>query len=319
MKNDTNIATSTVGLIIVLGVIWGGAFTIIKVLVDDLTPIEMAAGRLALGALAVIVYLRLRGDLSAPPRGLLLPIAAVAMLDTLIPYTLVGWAQSRIDSSTAAVLISAMPLFTVIFAAATMREESVGRVQVAGIALGFAGVLTLVGGPRVIVEGGSAGQFAVVGAAASYAIGALYARKLLRRVDAATLTATKLSAGALLASVAVAARGDGAGFVALNAADAAALVTLGVVCTGLTFVLYFRLVVAAGSVGASTVTYVIPVFGVLFGVVLLGESLNAAMLGGMALIIAGVATVMYGPMLQSTVTARFAHPHPHVGAPAALR
>ncbi len=285
--------------IIVLGAIWGGAFTLIKVLVDDLSPVEIAAGRLALGAVAVFVFLLLRGAVRWPGLALLLPIGAVAVLDTLVPYTLVGWAESRIDSGSAAVLISAMPLFTVMFASATKRDETIGPLRLAGVAVGFAGVLLFVGSPATILNSGAAGQLAVVGAAASYAAGALYARTLLRRVDAPNFTAVKLALGAILASVAVAITGGGGEFIGLGGADAAALVALGVVCTGLAFVLYFRIVNDVGSVGASTVTYVIPVFGLLFGVVLLDESIGGLAVAGMALIGVGVATVMYGPLLES--------------------
>lgn len=285
--------------IIVLGAIWGGAFTLIKVLVDDLSPVEIAAGRLALGAVAVFVFLLLRGAVRWPGLALLLPIGAVAVLDTLVPYTLVGWAESRIDSGSAAVLISAMPLFTVMFATATKRDETIGPLRLAGVAVGFAGVLLFVGSPATILNSGAAGQLAVVGAAASYAAGALYARTLLRRVDAPNFTAVKLALGAILASVAVAITGGGGEFIGLGGADAAALVALGVVCTGLAFVLYFRIVNDVGSVGASTVTYVIPVFGLLFGVVLLDESIGGLAVAGMALIGVGVATVMYGPLLES--------------------
>jgi len=298
MPRNASGSLSVIAQIIMLGAIWGGAFTLIKVLVHDLSPLEIAAGRLALGALAVFAFLRMRGGLRRPANALILPIACVAMLDTLVPYTLVGWAESRIDSGAAAVLISAMPLFTVVFASATTQDEDIGAARLAGIAVGFAGVLMLVGSPSVIVHSGAAGQLAVVGAAASYAAGALYARTLLRRVDAANFTAVKLTLGAGLASAATLIAGDGGSLLTLGGGDAAALIVLGVVCTGLSFVLYFRIVADVGSVGASTVTYVIPVFGLLFGAVLLDETIDGRTFAGMALIVGGVATVMYGPLFE---------------------
>ena len=294
--------------IVILGAIWGGAFTLIKVLVDDLSPVEIAAGRLALGAIAVFAFLWMRGAVRWPGFALLLPIGVVAVLDTLIPYTLVGWAESRIESGSAAVLISAMPLFTVMFASATRRDESIGPVRLAGVAVGFAGVLLFVGSPSAILHSGAAGQLAVVGAAASYAAGALYARTLLRRVDPPNFTAVKLAVGAILASAAVAMTGGGGELFALGGSDIAALAVLGVVCTGLAFVLYFRIVADVGSVGASTVTYVIPVFGLLFGVALLDESIGGLAIAGMALIGVGVATVMYGPLLEGLAD-RIRHEH----------
>jgi drug/metabolite transporter (DMT)-like permease len=294
--------------LVVLGAIWGGAFTLIKVLVDELTAVEMAAGRLALGAAAVAVVMAALGQLRLPARSLIVPIGVVAVLDTLLPYTLVGWAQTRIDSGAAAVLISAMPLFTVIFAAGVLRTESVGPARLAGIALGFAGVMTMIGGPSAFSESGALGQLAVLGAAASYAVGALYARTLLSRVEAAPFTVTKLAIGAVLAAGATLATGGGGALFTLGASDAMALVTLGVVSTGLSFVIYFRIVQGIGSIGASTVTYVIPVFGLIFGAIFLDESLGANKVGGMALIAGGVAGVMYGPMLEAAVRRMWRRP-----------
>ena len=297
LRNTSN--SISIAQIIALGAIWGGAFTLIKVLVPELSPLEIAAGRLALGALAVFAFLRVRGGLALPSAGLLIPIGVVGVLDTLIPYTLVGWAESRISSGSAAVLISAMPLFTVVFACAGGMDERIGPVRLAGVAVGFAGVLFLVGSPSDVLSSGASGELAVVAAAASYAAGVLYARTILRRVDAANLTAVKLTVAAALASVFVAGTGEGGGLVALSPGAVAALLALGVVCTGFAFVLYFRVVASIGSVGASTVTYVIPVFGLLFGALLLDETIESWTFAGMALLVVGVATVTYGPLLES--------------------
>jgi drug/metabolite transporter (DMT)-like permease len=301
MSRHPSQSLSIAGQIILLGAIWGGAFTLIKVLVDTLSPLEIASGRLALGAIAVLAVITMRGTLRWPGFQLLLPIAVVAMLDTLVPYTLVGWAESRIHSGSAAVLISAMPLFTVVFASMTTQDENIGPARLAGIATGFAGVLMLVGSPDTLLHSGAAGEIAVVGAAASYAAGSLYARRLLKRVDVANLTAVKLTIGAALASLATAVTARGDGFAALDTGEVAALITLGVLCTGLSFVLYFRIVADAGSVVASTVTYVIPVFGLLFGTLFLDESIDQRTFASMALIAAGVATVMYAPIVENAV------------------
>lgn len=298
MTKGTAIAPHVVVTLVALAAIWGGAFTLMKVLVDDLSALEMAAGRLALGAVAVAAVLVLAGDARLPARRLLLPIAGVAVLDTLVPYMLVGWAETRIDSAAAAVLISAMPLFTVILAAGVLRQESVGPARLAGIVVGFGGVLVLIGGPAAFFDSGALGQLAVLGAAVSYAVAALGARALLRHVDPVPFTAAKLAIGAVIAGLALLAAGGGGGFGSLTAGDAAALATLGVVCTGLSFVMYFRVVVTVGTVAASTVTYIIPVFGLLFGAVFLGETISVSMLGGMVLIVTGVACVMYGPALD---------------------
>ena len=114
-------------------------------------------------------------------------------------------------------------------------------------------------------------------------------------------TATKLAIGAVLAAVAMAATGGGAGFGELDGGHIAALVALGVVSTGVSFVLYFRIVQEVGSVGASTVTYIIPVFALIFGAVFLDEAIGTNTVAGMALIALGVAGVMYGAAMERVV------------------
>jgi drug/metabolite transporter (DMT)-like permease len=294
MTTPTQARTSDILLLVALAGVWGSAFTIIKVLLDDLSPAEIAAGRLALGAIAMIALLRLSGPLRLPAASLIAPITLLSLLDTVIPYLLVGYAEGRIHSGTASVLISAMPLFTVLVAAGVLPDERLSASRIAGIAVGFGGVVLLAGSPS-IGEGGRLGALAMVGAAASYGAGVVLARVLLRRIDAMALTAYKLLAGAGVAWSITAAAGDGGGFAALDARGIALLAVLGVVSTGISFAAYFRIVQRIGSVRASTVTYVIPVFGLLFGALTLGESIHATTLAGMTLIIGGVATVMYAP------------------------
>jgi len=308
VQTKSNVSAAVVVQMVLLGAIWGGAFTLIKVLVDGLSPIEIAVGRLLAGALAVAIWLHVRGMLRVPPPALLAPIALLAVLDTVAPYALVGWAESHIDSGAAAVLISTMPLFTVAFAAALLPSERAGGTKLAGVGIGFAGVLVMVGSPRTFTGSTLAGQLAVVGAASSYALGALYARRLLTRIDAPNLVASKLALGAAVAAVAMAGRGQGAALLELSPSHAAALLTLGIVCTGISFVMYFRVVAVTGSVGGSTVTYIIPAFGLLFGALFLGETIEPRTIGGMALIAAGVATVMYLPGIEQAAVWRRLRP-----------
>lgn len=314
MASKNSMPMHTLVALVTLGAIWGGAFTLMKVLVDDLSPVEMAAGRLALGAAAVATWLAVIGKLRWPGRELIVPIGAVALLDTLIPYMLVGWATARIESGVAAVLISVMPLFTVIIAAGVLRTERVGPTRLVGLTAGFAGVLVLIGGPSAIADSGALGQLAVLGAALSYAIGALYARTLLSRVEAGPFTATKLGIGAVVAAGAMVATGGGAGFGELSGGHVAALVALGVVSTGVSFVLYFRIVQEAGTVAASTVTYIIPVFALIFGAAFLEEAIGVSTVAGMGLIATGVAGVMYGPAIERAL--RWASHRHRAAAPA---
>jgi drug/metabolite transporter (DMT)-like permease len=301
MATRTSIPLHMVLLLVLLAAMWGGAFTLIHVLIDTLSAVELAAGRLTLGAFAVAAFVVVRGQLKRPAKKMLVPIGVVAMLDTLVPYMLVGWSQTRIESGASAVLISAMPLFTVVLAAGVLRQECVSPARLTGLAVGFGGVLVMIGDPTAFRESDTVAQLAVLSAAASYAVGALYARTLLGRLDAANFTVTKLTIGAVLAAGVTIATGGGGGFMDMNGGDLVALSVLGVVCTGVTFVLYFRVVAGIGSVGASTVTYMIPLFAMISGAVFLDEQVARETVAGMALIISGVAAVMVGPALEARV------------------
>jgi drug/metabolite transporter (DMT)-like permease len=290
--------TRAVTILLLMGALFGAAFLFMKVLVDEISPLEIVAGRLALGAAAVLAIIAVRGArFRFGPRAVG-KAGALAVLDSIIPFTLVAWAETRIDSGTASVLISTMPAFTVLVASMALPDERLAPVRLLGIPLGFLGVITLSGGDVLDVTSGSAiGQLAVVGAAASYGVSAVYAKVLLKTEDALSLTGTKLACGAALAGLLVFATEGAPGYESLSGQGVAALLALGILSTAVGFTLFIWYVGAAGSVYASLVTYVVPVFGLLLGWAVLGESIGAETALGAGLITLGVATAMYGPKL----------------------
>jgi drug/metabolite transporter (DMT)-like permease len=301
-------AKALFGLLLLAG-FFGPAFLLMKVLNDEISPLEIVAGRLTIAAVAVLAITlaagkRLRFDVPTLAR-----VTPLALMDSVLPFTLVAWAETRIDSGVAGVLISTMPIFTVMFAAAALPEERRAPARFLGIPLGFLGVVALSGGDVLDVTSGNAvGQLAVVGAGASYGVSAVYARFLLRKDDALTLTGPKLVSGAVMAAAAAVAVGGAPGYGALSGQGWLALATLGVVCTALAFITYLWLVGATGSVFASLVTYVIPIIALVLGWAVLGEGIGANTAAGAALIAAGVAGVMYGPALSGRVRAALARP-----------
>ena len=290
--------TQAIAALVVMGALFGAAFLFMKVLVDEISPTEIVAGRMTLGAAAVLAIIAVRRVAFQVNRKAIGKATVLAVLDSVIPFTLVAWAETRIDSGTAAVLISTMPAFTVLIAALALPDERLAPVRLLGIPLGFLGVITLSGGDVLNVTSGNAiGQLAVVGAAASYGVAAVYAKVLLKTEDALNLTGTKLACGAVLASLMVFATEGSPGYASLSAEGVAALLALGILSTAIGFTLYIWYVGAAGSVYASMVTYVVPVFGLLLGWAVLGESIGVETALGAGLIAIGVAIVMYGPKL----------------------
>jgi drug/metabolite transporter (DMT)-like permease len=298
--NAAALNTKALVVLVVLGGLFGSAFLHMKVLVDEIAPVEIVAGRLSLGALVVFTIIAVRGKALNFNPASLGKISLLAVLDSVIPFTLIAWSETKIDSGVASVLVSTMPVFTVVLATLALPEERLAPVRLLGIPLGFLGVVALTGGNVLDVTSGSAvGQLAVVAAAACYGAASVYTKMLLRTQDALSLTATKLAAGAVIAAAGTGITQGVPSYGALSVEGAFALLALGVLSTALAFILYLWLVGAAGSVYASLVTYVVPVFGLLLGWAVLGEQIGMNTALGAALIALGVAGVMYGPKLAS--------------------
>lgn len=298
-SNTATMKSRTFLVLVTVGGLFGSAFLFMKVLVDEISPIEIVAGRLALGAIVIAAVMAMRGRRFAAGPGMIAKASLLALVDSVVPFTLVAWAETRIDSGVASVLVSTMPVFTVLITSVASPGERLAPVRLLGIPLGFLGVISLTGGDVLHIGGGDAlGQLAVVGAAACYGGAAVYARVLLRTEDALSLTGTKLAAGALVAGVLVLVTQGASGYARLSAEGAVALVALGVLSTAFAFTLYLWLVGTAGSVYASLVTYVVPVFGLLLGWAVLGEPIGLGTLAGATVIVAGIATTMFGPAVR---------------------
>jgi len=298
--NPVTINTKTSLALLTLGGLFGAAFLFMKVLVEEISPAEIVLGRLALAATIVYAIMLARGKAPRFDLATIGKISLLALLDSVIPFTLIAWAETRIDSGIASVLVSTMPVFTVVIATVALPGERLAPVRLLGIPLGFLGVVSLAGGDVLdVTSSGGVGQLAVVSAAACYGAAAVYAKMLLRTENALTLTGTKLAAGAVMATFLVAVTKGMPAYQDLSAEGSLALVALGVLSTALAFTLYFWLVGAAGSVYASLVTYIVPVFGLLLGWAVLGEEIGPSTAFGVALITTGVGVVMYGAAAQS--------------------
>lgn len=280
--------------LLALGATWGASFLFIKVLVDETSPLEVTEGRLFFGALAVGAVLAARKTSLRWPRSLWLKVGAMAFFANVIPFILIAWAEEHIESGTAAVLNSTMPLFTALFAAAFLVEEQFTPGRLAGLAVGFVGVIVLTGGDVYdFTDSGALGQLAVMGAAACYGAGAVYVRTLLRQQDPIGLSAGQLVLGTLLVlPIMLAVRGTPD--YSLSVEAWLSLLALGVLGSGAAFIAYLWLVDNVGSVRGSLVTYVIPIVGLFLGWAVLDESVGVNTVAGCGLIIAGVAAVMRG-------------------------
>ena len=272
-------------LLLLLAVIWGSSFTIIKVVVTHLPPLSLTGWRIALAALVLAAVAALRGE--PWPRGGAVwgRVALAGLTGNVLPFSLISWGEEHIDSGLAAILISVTPITVLVLAHFLTRDERMTAPRVLGVGLGFAGVLVLIG-PGSLTHLGEdlTRQLAVLGAAVCYAVNTLIVKRLSGGATVATAAAIMVISGAMLMPVAL----WRDGVVIPPAETMAWALVLGVVHTGLATLIMFHIVGRAGAGYFAMINFLIPVIGYLLGVALLGEALSWQALASLALILAGI-------------------------------
>ena len=264
-------------------VIWGSSFLFIRVAVEHMPPSMVVFGRTVLGA-AFLVPLAVRRRAFRGVRRVIMPIIVVTLLDMAAPTFLTAWGEEHVSSSVAGILTATDPLFTAALALWLIRSEIPDRKRFAGLVIGFAGVIALLG---IDVRGDAPellGASAVLLSALGYAAAALLYRRWLDDVPALAVTAlmTAMSSAAFLAPAAV-----GLPRHMPPASSVLALAALGIVNTGVAYWLFYLLVDEAGAATASVITYVMPAVALFLGIGLLGEQLTVGVVAGLALIALG--------------------------------
>ena len=267
-------------LFLLVSVLWGIPYFLIKLAIVDLSPVALVAGRITIAALILLPVAAMRGTLTAL-RGRLGTVATLAVLHIVVPFLLITYGETHISSSLTGLLIAIEP---VAIALLMSRAEPLTAGRVTGLILGFTGVAVLVG---VNVSGdrrGLLGAGLVLVAALSYALATILVQRRAADVAPEALAAgTTTVSAVLLAPFAALALPDQA----VRPQAWASLVALGVFCTAVALLAFYRLVGLAGSNRAGLVTYVNPVVAVLLGVVLLGEHLTVSTVAGFALVAIG--------------------------------
>lgn len=279
-------------LLITLAALWGPSFLFIKVAVEEIPPLTLVLGRVAVGTAFLLIVLLSQGRRLPTDRRLWRHLAVVAMLHNALPWVLLSWGEQYIDSALASILNGTTPLFTIILAHFLVAGDRMTVPKMLGVLLGFAGLFLLI---LPSLSGGAQastwGLLAVTAAAAVYGVAMIYSRNHLRGLPPLVAPASQLllATGYMLPVALLVDRPwtlDRPSTVALGS-----LFLLGILGTGLAFIVYYRLLETANPTYISMVTYVIPVFGVVLGVLVLGEQLTWYALAGFALILLGVMVV----------------------------
>ncbi len=267
-----------------MSTIWGVPYLFIKLAVNGgAPPVWVAFARVTMAAV-VLVALAARSGTLASLRGRMRWVLALAVTEIAIPFPAVAYSEQHLPSSTAAILIASVPLLMALLSLRVEEAERPTPVRLAGLVIGFAGVIALVGVDLSERPGELVGVLAALAAAGGYAVGPLVLKRHLIEFDPrATMGAALALAAVLLAPAAaltVPARMPSAGALA-------SIVVLGLLCTALAFVIFNLLIAEVGPARSSVITYVNPVVAVTLGVVLLGEQPDAGTVAGLLLILAG--------------------------------
>lgn len=276
-----------------LSLLWGGSFLFNGILVKVWPPLTIVTGRVVLAALALWLIVRVMGVKMPKSREAWGAFFGMGILNNVIPFILIVWGQTHIASGLAAILNATTPLFGVIVAHALTADEKLTVNRVAGLLVGFAGVVTMVG-PSVLGHVGSdlLGELAVLGAAVSYAFAGVYGRRframglppLVPAVGQVTASSVLLLPVALIV--------DRPFSLPVPGLEAwAALFGLAILSSALAYILFFRILATAGATNLMLVTILIPPSAILLAALVLGEQLAARHFIGMVLIGLGLLAI----------------------------
>ena len=269
-------------LLLILSSIWGASFLFIKVGVDELAPSVVSLSRVAIGAALLLTLIPRRGGF-APMRQHLLPLAVLGVFNNAVPFWLFGFAEKSIDTGLTAIIQASAPLFTVILASWIDRTQRVTGARLVGLFVGFVGVVLLIG----LQSGGDlVAAFAVIGVALCYAFSVLFAGRTTRGVSALHVSFGQLAfASLLLAPLGLAQLPQEVP----STHVLLAMLALGVLGSGVAYLLYFTIIASAGASKAILVTYLVPAFALVYGALALDEPITASGLAGLTLILTGTA------------------------------
>ncbi len=272
-----------------LSLLWGGSFFFVDVALQGLPPLSVVWGRVALGAVFLATAIVATGGRFPKGRALWMALIGMGFLNNLVPFTLFAVAQGQITGAMAAILNATTPLWSLILAHLLTADEKITAAKAVGLALGFAGVVVMMGG---MVRGDAWASAGCLLAAFFYGLAALWARRF-RALGAAPLTiAFGQVACSTLMLLPVWLWLDQPQAMPVPALPViAAVIGLAALSTALAYLIFFRLLASAGAINLSLVTFLIPVSATLLGVVVLKQSIQPRHLAGFALIAAGLAAI----------------------------
>ena len=280
---------SWLGLYIALGIVWGCSFIFIKLGLEFLTPFGVAFGRCALGAMALLIYLKIKGLTLVRNRKMIGHLWVVSLLLNVIPGIFFAWAETEVTSILAGIINAVTPLMTLIAIMVVSRNEKPTRSQVVGLILGFLGVLTVLGAWKGLGDNPLWAILILLAAVTCYGFSFPYSRRFIlpAQLKPEVMAATQVTLGAITLFPLF--LFDGIAKDEYRVGPVLAMVALGVFGSGFAYIWNFTIMRDAGSAIASSVTYVTPLVAVLVGFIFLSETLHWYEPAGAVIVLLGAA------------------------------
>ncbi|MEZ5931576.1 MAG: DMT family transporter [Alphaproteobacteria bacterium] len=278
-------------LLVLLSILWGGSFFFAEVALRELPPLTIVFGRVGIAAIALHMLVLLTGQRMPASLSLWGSFLVMGTLNNLIPFSLIVWGQIQITSGLASILNATTPLFAVIVAHALTADEKLTLNRFAGVVIGFAGAVLMIGPSALQGLGAQAfAQLAVLTAALTYSFAGLYGRRF-KGLPPIVVACGQVTCSTFLLIPLVLLVDEPFAIDPPGTATILALLAIGIFSTALAYILYFKILTLAGATNLMLVTFLIPVSALLLGSLFLGEIVTPAQLAGMVLIGAGLACI----------------------------
>ena len=276
-------------LLALQGAVWGSSFQAIKYALEGFGPVSIAAGRILIAALVLLAYALMKGDRLPRSTSVWMTFLLIGLFNCALPFFLIPWGEQTLDSGRAAIFMATGPLIAILLAHFTSNNERITRYKTAGFVMGFIGVLFVIGlNTFTKGVGDLLPQLAIIIAAASYVISGAMVKRL-KGMSSAMVAAGVLLGGCLLTLPAsLLLENPISQSASMPSSAIIALVYLGLIPTGAAFFVRFYLIQEYGYTFVAQVGYLVPLFSVMFGVILFGETLTLGMFVGLFLILGGI-------------------------------
>ena len=276
-------------MLLLLALVWGGTFFFAAIAVKEIPPMTVAFIRVSGAALILFAALRVMGISMPRERSIWAAFFGMGLLNNAIPFSLIFWAQTTLESGVASILNATMPIFTVIAAHFLTQDEKITPQRFLGVVIGFVGVAVLIGTP---VGGSLLAQLAILLACVFYAFASIFGKRFARMGVNPMATATgQVTASAIILLPITLILEQPWTFGVPSAPVIWSLIGMVTLSTSLAYFLYFRILSTAGATNVALVTLLIPPFAIVLGVFILGEVLSVQQFTGMLIIAAGLAAI----------------------------